>query len=152
MKHEETGLKNHPFLAGADPALIKAMAAHAKPVRMEEGAVIYREGAESAEFYLIEQGRVALEVHTPSRGPMVIETLESGDLLGWSWAVPPFRKSFDARALEPTRAIAFDATAIRNLMEQNPALGYELLKRVIVVMAQRLQSTRIRLLDIFKSP
>lgn len=146
---EAVNLSKHAFLAGADPALIKLMESHARPVVIPAGTFIYREGETSDDFYLIESGRIAVEINAGGGGAMTIETLHDGDILGWSWVVPPYRKSFDARAVEETRAIAVNAPKIRALMEGNRELGYELLKRIITVVAKRLQSTRLQVLDVY---
>jgi len=146
---EAVGLSKHAFLAGADPALIKLIEPNARPVVIPAGSFVYREGEASDEFYLIESGRVAVEINAGGGGAVTIETLHDGDILGWSWVVPPYRKSFDARAVEETRAIAVNAPKVRALLEKNRELGYEMLKRIIAVVAKRLQCTRLQVLDVY---
>jgi hypothetical protein len=90
-----------------------------------------------------------VEVIAPQRGAITIETVGDGELLGWSWLIPPFQWHFDARALNLTRAIALDARCLRGKCDADPALGYELLKRFSQVMEQRLEATRLQLLDLY---
>ena len=85
------------------------------------------------------------------RGPVVIETLHDGDVVGWSWLFPPYRWQFDARALEPSRAIAFDGACLRGKCEADHELGYELMRRFAGSIIERLQATRLRLLDVYGS-
>jgi hypothetical protein len=92
---------------------------------------------------------VALEIHVPARGSVTIETLHDGDLLGWSWLFPPYRWSFDAKALGETSLISFDGACLRGKCESDPVLGYELMKRISQVIIDRLQATRMRLLDVY---
>ena len=92
---------------------------------------------------------MAVEIFVPGSGPIVIQTLEAGEVLGWSWLVPPHRKQFDARALEVTVALKFDAACLRTKCEEDPKLGYELLKRFTQILGQRLQATRLQLLDVY---
>ena len=92
---------------------------------------------------------VALEVFTPTRGPVVIETLGPGEVLGWSWLFPPYRWHFDAQAVEPVRAVALDGGCLRGKCEEDPRLGYELTRRFAAIMMDRLQATRLRLLDVY---
>ena len=80
---------------------------------------------------------------------MTVETVHDGDLLGWSWLVPPYRTVFDARALDTVHAIAFDGACLRGKLENDPALGYDLMKLFATVIVERLQNTRIRLLDVY---
>ena len=96
-------------------------------------------------------GRVVLETFVPGRGALTIETLEEGDLLGWSWLFPPYRWHFDARALDLVRAVAFDGACLRGKIDDDHALGYELLDRFSPVMLERLQATRLQLLDVYGS-
>jgi CRP-like cAMP-binding protein len=118
-------------------------------VRFDAGQFIFREGEEAHQFYIIRGGKVALEIFSPERGSIIIDTLESGEVLGWSWLVPPYQWRFDARASELTRAIALDGKCLRKKCEQHHDLGYELLKRFADIMAQRLDATRLQLMDMY---
>jgi CRP-like cAMP-binding protein len=121
----------------------------ASNVRFDAGETIFRTGEEANTFYLIRHGKVALETSAPERGTAIIQTLTDGDVLGWSWLVAPFRWRFHARALEPVRAIALDGRCLRGRSEEDHDLGYELMKRCAQVMEQRLQATRLQLLDVY---
>jgi len=149
METLERILGEHPFFKDLDEAYLKLVTGCASNVRFEPDAYIFREGEEANQFYLIRQGRVALQILAPERGPITVETLEEGDILGWSWLIPPYNWHFDARALEMTRAIALDAKCLRRKCEEDHNLGYELLKRFGHIMEQRLSSTRLQLLDMY---
>ncbi len=118
-------------------------------MRFAAGAYLFREGEDANHFYLVRRGRVALEVSAPQRKPIVVDTVEEGDILGWSWLVPPYRWRFSARAVDTTIAIALDGTCLRAKCEENHDLGYELLKRFALVMVRRLEHTRLQLLDVY---
>jgi CRP-like cAMP-binding protein len=111
--------------------------------------LIMREGDHADAFYVIRSGTVALETVVPQRGPVLLQTLHDGELLGWSWLVPPYRTAFDARSLGATHAISFDGACLRGKCEADPALGYDLLKLLSSVFVERLQDTRLRLLDLY---
>jgi CRP/FNR family transcriptional regulator, cyclic AMP receptor protein len=115
----------------------------------EPGDYLMREGAPADTFYVIRSGDVAIETYVPQRGQVAIETLHDGDLLGWSWLFPPYRTAFDARAIELTHTIAFDGACLREKTEVDPELGFALMKPFMAVIVDRLQSTRIRLLDVY---
>ncbi len=142
-------LAGHPFFRGLPQADLELIAGCGSNVRFEAGAYIFREGDPSDRFYLIRHGKVAVEVASPERGRITIATLGEGDLLGWSWLVPPYREQSDARAVELTRATAFDGACIRRKCEADPRLGYELLKRFAQIIGQRLHATRLQLLDVY---
>lgn len=142
-------LARHEFLAGLGAGDLEALAACARDVHFDAGAVILRQGEHADTFYLLTHGRVAVEAYEPRSGPIAIETLDEHDVLGWSWLVPPYRWHFDARALSLVRAIALDAAGVRQRLEADPRLGYELMKRVTTVIVGRLQHTQIRMLDIY---
>lgn len=142
-------LTAHPFLKGLEASHIQLIVGCASNVRFDAGQYILREDEEANQFYIIRQGKVALEIYTPDRGPIIIDTLEEGDVLGWSWLIPPYNWRFDAKAIELTRAIALDGKCLRTKCESDHHLGYELLKRFSSIIEQRLESTRIQLLDIY---
>jgi len=142
-------LTTHPFFGGMRPEHLQLLVGCASNVRFDVGKFILREGEEANEFYLLRHGKVALEVYAPARGPINIQTLGEGDILGWSWLVPPYRWKFDARVVEMTRAIALDGKCLRQKSESDCQLGYELLKRFSQVMVDHLQAARLQLLNVY---
>ena len=118
-------------------------------LHVEAGERLCREGDPADRFYLIESGVVALEIAVPGRDALLIETLHDGDLLGWSWLFEPHRWQFDARALEPCDLIVFDGACVRERCEADPALGYAFMQRFAAVMVERLQATRLQLMDVY---
>jgi CRP/FNR family transcriptional regulator, cyclic AMP receptor protein len=151
METLERILVEHPFFQGLKQEHLDLIVGCASNVRFEEGEFIFREAAEANQFYLIRRGKVALEVFSPERGPLTILTLEDGEVLGWSWLVPPYRWKFDARAAELTRAIALDGKCLREKSEKDHDLGYELLKRFAHITEQRLEATRLQLLNVYEA-
>lgn len=139
----------HPFLAGMSPRLIGVLAGCASNVRFGAGEFLLREGRSAERFYLIRRGRTAIELFIPERGPVTLQTVGEGDLLGWSWLIEPYRWRFDARALEPVSAIAFDGKCLRRKCEQDHELGYELLRRLAGELAQRLEAARLHIQDLY---
>jgi len=145
----ETILSEHPFLKGLAPPHIDFIAGCASNVRFNKGDYIFREEEEADRFYLIRHGLVALDMFVPQRGPVTIDTIQEGEVLGWSWLFPPYRWHFDARALQLTRAVAFDGKCLREKCEKDVHLGYDFVTRFSLVMMQRLQSARLQLLDLY---
>ena len=149
METLERILAEHSFFEGLETEYLKLLVGCASNVRFQAGAYLFREGEEASHFYLIRQGRVAVEIYAPQRPPIVVQTLEGGDILGWSWLIPPYHWRFDARVVEPARAIALDGKCLRSKCEENHDLGYALLKRFAHIVEQRLEATRMQLLDVY---
>ena len=149
METLESMLAAHPFFADLDPEHLKLLAGCAKNVAFKPGEFILREGGKADEFYVIRHGKVGVEVYSPTKGPITIETLGEGDLLGWSWLVEPYEWHFDARATDVVRAVAIDGKCVRQKCEKDRALGYDLMKRFSSIIAHRLQATRLQLLDMY---
>ena len=136
----------HPFLAGLGRKELALLTDCAMAVHFKKGQTILREGEFANRFYLIESGKVTLESDVNPGEPVVIETIGPGDLLGWSWMFPPYVWRFTARATEPTEAIFFYGTILREYCERDHSLGYELFKRMSAVMVKRLQAARDKML------
>ena len=151
MQTIEQYLPEHAFFGGLYPEAIALLAGCASVVHVRPARFLFHEGEPADNFYVLRHGRVAIEIHSPAVGAAVLDTVDDGDVVGWSWAVPPYRWAFDARAVQETSAIAFDAVCLRARCEADPRLGYELMRRVAQVMNRRLQSARIRLLDVYGS-
>lgn len=149
MQTMEEVLGSHPFFAGLNADAMRLIAGCASNVHFAEGEFLFEEGHEANQFWVIRRGRVAMQLESPGRGAIVTDTMDEGEVVGWSWLVPPYRFFADGRAVTPVSATALDGACLRGKCEADPELGYQLLKRVTSVMYQRLQSTRIRLLDLY---
>ena len=149
METLERFIADHPFFAGLDDSFINLMVGCASNVRFNKGVYIFREGDPADTFYLVREGKVAVEVLTPQRQPILVATLGEGEILGWSWILPPYQWKHNARALTNMRAIALDGKCLRKKCEENHDLGYEVLKRFARIIEQRLESTRLQLLDVY---
>jgi CRP-like cAMP-binding protein len=148
----ESVLGDVPLLDGLGPGELGLISGCAGNVRFLPGEQLFREGDPADTFYVVRHGAVALETFAPARGSLAIETVEAGEVVGWSWLFPPYRWHFDARALTVVRATGFDGACLRGKCDEDPALGYELMKRFAQVMIERLQWTRLRLLDVYGAP
>lgn len=149
MKDIQALIRQHRFFAGLKETYLDLAAGCASNVHFDAGQYFFHEGDSADHFYLVRSGRVALELAVPGRQPVVIETLQAGDVIGWSWLFPPYLWQMDARALEPVRATAFDGKCLRGKCEANHDLGYELAMRSADILMQRLQATRLQLLDVY---
>ena len=145
-------LAENPFFAGFSAADLELVAGCATDVGFGAGEYLFSEGDPADRFFIIRHGRVSLEVPSPYGGGLVVETIEDGEVLGWSWLVPPFRYFFDARAVLPTSAVALNGACVRGKCDADPRLGYALFTRVAEVMLERLQATRVRMLDLYGAP
>ena len=141
-------LREHPFLEGFDPEHIDKLAAMASEVRFGKGALIFREGDESSFFYLLLSGTVSLETNAPGRTLRIV-TLGRGEELGWSSVTPRHGKQFQARSLEETHALAFDGVRLQHACDEDFRFGYALMRAMLEVVAHRLMSTRLQLLDMY---
>ena len=142
-------LADVPALAGLSAAHLQVISGCAQNRVIAAGELLMREGEPANDFYVIRRGGVALETYLPQHGALTIETLHDGDLVGWSWLVPPYRTVFDARAVGETHTVSFDGACLRGKCETDHELGYELMRRFAVVIVERLQATRLRLLDVY---
>lgn len=142
-------LAEHPFLAGMTPDQLTRLAVWGHRAVFRLGGPIFQEGGRADRFWLIRDGRVRLHTHVAGRGDIILETLGPGTVLGWSWLSPPYRWHFGATAMEPTLTVVVDADGVRRLCEQDLAIGYELHRRFMAVVVDRLQATRLRLLDMY---
>ena len=149
MEGIETLLTEVPLFEGMGTDELELIAGCARNVRFDAGEVLFRQGDAADAFYVVRHGTVAIEAHAPPRSAMTIETLGAGEVIGWSWIVPPYRWNFDGKALSQVRATAFDGACLRGKCEEDPSLGYDLMKRFAHVMTERLAWTRLRLLDIY---
>jgi CRP-like cAMP-binding protein len=145
-------LQRHPFMAGMAPELIERMAGCViGTTRWEEDEVIFRSGGAAERCYLVLSGEIALEVYSPGSRPRIVLTISRGEVLGWSWLFEPYRWAFDAKVMTPAEALVLDGEAIRNCIVEHKDLGYEVMSRFARLIVDRLQATRLQLLDFYAS-
>jgi CRP-like cAMP-binding protein len=149
METLERIIAEHSFFTDLDSDFLALMVGCASNVVFKAGTYILKEGDPADTFYLIRAGKVAVEVVAPQHKPIIVSTLEEGDLLGWSWLMPPFQWKFHARAVSDVRAIALNGKCLRTKCDENHDLGYEVLKRFARIIEERLEATRLQLLDIY---
>lgn len=149
MEGLERIIREHPFFAGLENGFCTLVCGCAKNVRFEAGQYLFHESEPADQFYLLRHGRVALELSGPGRGPVTFQTLGAGEVVGVSWLIPPYRWTYDARALTLVRAISLDAACLRQKCEDDHDLGYAMMKRFMPVLIERLQATRLQILDVY---
>lgn len=149
MENLERIIAECPFFADLDPAYLKLVVGCASNVRFEAGAYVFKEGTPADTFYLIREGKVAVEIFAPQRKPLVVATIGEGEILGWSWLLPPYVWKFNGHAVHATRAIAVDGKCLRGKCEENHDLGYEVLKRLVQIIEHRLDEARFQLVDVY---
>ncbi len=142
-------LKESSFLEGLKPNDIELLSECASNVRFQTGELIFRQGEEANRIYLIQHGKVVVEITPPGRKALAIQTMTDNDVLGWSGLFPPYQWQFDARALELTQALALDTRCLRSKCDKDAELGYELMKRFSFIMLETLKSTQLQLLDLY---
>jgi CRP-like cAMP-binding protein len=142
-------LSAHPFFSGLEPDQLTFIAGCGSNTHFAAGSYVAREGDPADVFYVVRSGLVALEIAAPDRGALVVDTVGEGEILGVSWLFPPYRWQFDVRVVEPTSAVALDGACLRTKCDAEPRLGYALSQRLAEVMRHRMQSARVRLLDLY---
>jgi CRP/FNR family transcriptional regulator, cyclic AMP receptor protein len=150
METLEPLLASHPFFLGIDPGHLGLLLGCASRESFEAGQFLCREDEEARKFYVICSGRVSVETFSARRGPITIQTLGEGDVLGWLWFGKPFHWHLDARAMQITRVISLEVACLMNLCDQDPRVGYELMKRYSHSLAVQFRAAKLQMLDMYR--
>ncbi|MFV8834205.1 Crp/Fnr family transcriptional regulator [Aquisalimonas sp.] len=145
-------LRQQPFFADLDEYVIQQLSRCATPRTLPRGDVLFRQGEVSDAFYLVTQGEILIEIPAISGPALEIQRLTEGQILGWSWLIPPYKWTFQARAEADTELLAFDGAAILAHCEEEPAFGYAVLKKFSALMSERLEAARRRMMDEWNPP
>ena len=145
-------MKEHHFFDGFDKKALELMAGCARNETFRAGEYIFKSSSDATHFYIIRHGNVSVELPVPGRGRITLQTVGEHETLGWSWLVPPYRWSADAKTISLVRAISLDAVCLRTKMEEDHELGYRIMQRFVPVLAERLHSATVQLLDLYGLP
>lgn len=136
-------LAKNPVFEGLAPKQLRLIASLASEGEVAPGHRLFKSDDDATHFYLIREGSVSVEVPSIEGDPLKIQTVGADSLLGWSWLIPPYRWVFDGRAETKTTLLSIDGEKLRAACEQDPKMGYELLKRFAVLMAERVNAARL---------
>ncbi len=143
-------LASHAFLSGLSERHRMLLASGVRPFSAAPKEILARERETAKTLYLIQSGHVSLNLSVPGRGLVRFQTVGPDEIVGWSWLVPPHKWQFNCDAIDEVKGLAFDAVWLRERCDQDHELGYQLLKQLVSVIANRLTATRVQLLDIYK--
>jgi CRP-like cAMP-binding protein len=124
------------------------LAGIAQPRDFKAGEYLWKQSDQAEMLYLIDSGQIALEILIPHHGPLQIEIVGAGEVLGWSCLLAPYRWHFDARALEEVSALVVESKRLREQCDDHPAVGYRVLKQLTTLLEMRLQKARLRILEL----
>lgn len=140
-------LMQYQFFAGLAPETVEFLAANATVTNLEKEAILFEHGQTADRFYLIRAGRITVGVPAIEGPSLEVQTLGAGEVLGWSWLIPPYRWNFRGRIIEATEVVEFDGKPILERCERDPAFGYPLMKRFAALMSERLEAARRKMMD-----
>ena len=138
------------MFAGLDQPYLELVAGCASNIGFSAGEYLFREGDPADTFYLVRHGRVTLETFVPGRGAVTIETIDDGRggrLVVALPAIPLALRRAGARLW--SARVVFDGACLRGKIDTDKVFGYELLNRFSPIMVERLQATRLQLLDVY---
>ena len=142
-------LADHPVFSAFDAETLQLLAGCARNEQFAQGQTLFREGDVAEKVYILRRGDVAIEVAAPERPALIVETLHPGDVVGWSWMVPPYRSMSDARAVTEVSAVSLDANCVRGKCDEHPELGYQMFKSWLPHLTKRVRAQRLQLLDLY---
>ncbi len=145
MEEIQKVVSKHPFFEGLDEWYLEQLARYGTFAEYASNEFLIRECGEADQFFLILEGKVAVGFESDGGNFSAVQELTEKDILGWSWLIPPHRWHFDAMAKTEVKVIVFDAKYLRTKCEEDPKLGYEMLKRLTHFITQRLLATRLQL-------
>lgn len=148
----KASISGNDFFSGLDAGFLDTLAAHAEARKVSKNHVLFHYGDTADHFYLILSGNVVVEVAAIEGPALELQDLGAGAIVGWSWLIPPFKWSFQARASAPTQVLEFDGKAILGCCEKDTAFGYELLKRFSALMSERLSAARRKMMEEWNPP
>jgi CRP-like cAMP-binding protein len=150
MESHVQSLLGHPFFKGMKEEDVRTIADCGEDASFEVGQVIFRQNETAIRFFVILEGAVSLEIQSGEQAPLVIQTRGGGSVLGWSWIFPGEEWKFNATVLKPVKAIVINTPCLHSKIKNDTELGFELMRRFAGIMVDRLQATRLQLMDIYR--
>ena len=145
-------LSTQPFFGGLDSEYLEFLAQCCGDLHLAKGSLLFKQGARADKFYLLRSGHISIQIPALGAPPLEIQSLEAGQVLGWSWLIAPYQWNFQAASEAESDLLEFDGSAVLERCEQDSAFGYQLLKRFAALMSERLDAARQRVMDEWNPP
>lgn len=145
-------LSNNAFFSGLTEESLDFLCEHAVERSLRKDEILFHHGTQANCFYLMTSGSISVEVVAIEGPSLQLQNLGPGSVIGWSWLIAPYKWAFQARAEEPTQIVEFDGNAVLSRCEADPKFGYELLKRFSALMSERLQYSRMKMMEAWNPP
>ncbi len=145
-------LRSHTTFSNLDPAHIEILVQHSQERSFVVGDMLFRQMDLAEHFYILLDGSIKVQVPAIMGPALVVQTLEASDILGWSWLIPPYKWTFEARAELDSRVLVFDGRALLQHCETDNNFGYTLMKIFAGLMSERLHSARLKMMDSWSPP
>lgn len=140
-------LRSHTIFSDLDPAHIETLAEHAQEKAFAAGDLLFRQADSAEHFYILMDGSIQVDVPSIMGPALVVQTLGTDQVLGWSWLIPPYKWTFEAKALSDSKVLVFDGKALLQQCENDNTFGYALMKRFTGLMSERLHAARMKMMD-----
>ena len=138
-------LRRYPYFSTVDDDSLKAVAMLAEEKSVPAGTEMFRGGDPADALNIIVKGEVDIQYLLGNGERRTVDTLVSGDILGWSALIEPYKYTAIATATKPTQLVAIQAKKLRQLCDKDPLLGYRLTIEVARLLAHRLEAARVQL-------
>jgi CRP-like cAMP-binding protein len=152
-------LKRYPFFASLTNGQLKSLADSGEIFEVEAGYQFFQSGDELGTFYLVNGGRVAINIEVTDRSvnqplsnqltnnlinkEVTVSTLGTGEVFGWSALVPPYTSTASAKAIRSGRIVAFDCTKLRPIFKEDCQFAYLMLLKASQIIRQRMRDMRV---------
>jgi hypothetical protein len=128
------------FFEGVPGWALERLAGSATIRRLEQGALVVRQNDEARAVYFLLSGAVQILVYFEGVGDLLMGVhREPGSLIAWSAFRAPYHHTSSMRCEEPTELMRMPREAFEELFEEDPYLGYLILKKVAAAMDNRLE-------------
>ena len=148
-------LRKSPIFKDLTGDELERVAALCREEVYEAGATIFEEGSLADYLYIVEDGKVVLEMELElqpyaSSKQTTIEVVTKGEVFGWSALVEPYIRTLSARCMERAKVIVIKGSDLLNLFESEPHIGHRMMGKISQIVASRLRDTRQKLTDFLR--
>ncbi len=140
-------LQSHTIFSDLQPAHIQVLADYAEEKTFTAGELLFNQEEPAEHFYILIDGAIEVEVPAIAGPNLVVQSLGADDVLGWSWLIPPYKWTFEAKAMSDSKVLIFDGKSLLRYCEKNHHFGYSLMKHFAALMSERLHAARLKMMD-----
>ena len=134
-------IRRYKYFSSISIEQLNMLASIAEEVEYESGHYFHQEGEDIGKVYIVVEGEISLITSLPQQDKeVVINTMGTGDVFGWTSLLPPYTAGSGAKSVSKCKLIEFGSAELREKFQADYKFGYLMMIKIAQIIRERLDA------------